>query len=640
MNIQDLKSNTTWQEASNTINNNNNKISLAIATLENAKLKNKGYFITVEKLNEAIPNPTIGSKAYVGTSEPYAIYIVENGAWVDSGYTGGNETVAKITTDRIENGAVTTEKIAISAFDNTLSVSGKIAPADVVGGKLIELEEKLFGNGWKEIDLTNDFVVGAIINGSLDAGKTAWRTLIYTKTNDDKSFIVKLKGLSGGAGTPQIGYYDQSNVFHLVKDVATDYDDTYTPPADAIKITFTTVFNNASIVYSVKVLRKTTDCGVIGTIDNEIDTLKSKSDNIVVDVNKLKKEIEGETIIVDVPFVEINQKIINADGTISGASSAWSIATIDIKANEKYYYKATSLAPSPLVSVQLKDDTDSVLKNYVLGADIQADEEKEIIISHNGTMTFSWRTGDGYNVSLKKEDKKKQNAYTKSINKNVNFVGMSIWWYDSHQLANGHMGGEIARGYQTLLKEQFDFLSDTGTNYCYSGNSLGATSEGDTYCIMNHSSNWLASSNAIWTLDSITNDFKRNIPIGSYADYANKTGLLTYYGALREFADKVASLSGDGAIVVCSNALRRNNGGYTSTSNNTQNHSLIDYEHALMDIASRNHWYFVDQFRLCGVADDSIDLTTIDGLHLNNFGYTLAVKPWIEMFGIIKNIIL
>lgn len=143
MNIQDLKSNTTWQEASNTINNNNNKISLAIATLENAKLKNKGYFTTVEKLNEAVPNPTIGSKAYVGTSEPYAIYIVENGSWVDSGYTGGNEIVAKITTDRIENGAVTTEKIATSAFDNTLSVSGKIAPADVVGVKLNELDEEI-----------------------------------------------------------------------------------------------------------------------------------------------------------------------------------------------------------------------------------------------------------------------------------------------------------------------------------------------------------------------------------------------------------------------------------------------------------------------------------------------------------------
>ena len=49
---------------------------------------------------------------------------------------------AKITTERIENGAVTTEKIATSAFDSTLSVSGKIAPADVVGEKLTELKGK------------------------------------------------------------------------------------------------------------------------------------------------------------------------------------------------------------------------------------------------------------------------------------------------------------------------------------------------------------------------------------------------------------------------------------------------------------------------------------------------------------------
>ena len=50
---------------------------------------------------------------------------------------------ALITTDRIEDGAITTEKIATSAFDSTLSVSGKIAPADVVGGKLTYLNEKI-----------------------------------------------------------------------------------------------------------------------------------------------------------------------------------------------------------------------------------------------------------------------------------------------------------------------------------------------------------------------------------------------------------------------------------------------------------------------------------------------------------------
>ena len=50
---------------------------------------------------------------------------------------------ALITTDRIADGAVTTEKIDTSAFDSTLSVSGKIAPANIVGEKLADLARKV-----------------------------------------------------------------------------------------------------------------------------------------------------------------------------------------------------------------------------------------------------------------------------------------------------------------------------------------------------------------------------------------------------------------------------------------------------------------------------------------------------------------
>lgn len=62
---------------------------------------------------------------------------------------------AKITTDRIENGAVTTEKISTNAFDSTLSVSGKIAPADVVGEKITKLEEEA-----NEIDFRTLTILG------------------------------------------------------------------------------------------------------------------------------------------------------------------------------------------------------------------------------------------------------------------------------------------------------------------------------------------------------------------------------------------------------------------------------------------------------------------------------------------------
>lgn len=226
-------------------------------------------------------------------------------------------------------------------------------------------------------------------------------------------------------------------------------------------------------------------------------------------------------------------------------------------------------------------------------------------------------------------------ASKKKINKNVNWVGMSIWWYDGRTLADveDRGGGVVAKGYQTLLKAQYEFLSDT--NYCYSGNSLGAASENASTCLMYNADKWVVSENAIWTLDTITNDFKLNIPIGTTDDYDNKTGLLTYYGALREFADKVKELSGEDAIVVASNALHRNNSGATSTSKNSKGHTLTDYEKALTYACMVNDWWYVDQYRLCGVNDNTLDFTTIDGLHLNNLGYRMAVVPWSQVFEMI-----
>lgn len=229
-------------------------------------------------------------------------------------------------------------------------------------------------------------------------------------------------------------------------------------------------------------------------------------------------------------------------------------------------------------------------------------------------------------------------AYKRRINRNVNFVGMSIWWYDGNVLGSGFGGGVTAKGYQSRIKEQFVFPATK--NYCYSGFSLGALSADDANSIMAaKASSWTGASGDIWTLDTVTNDFKRNIPIGTESDYANATGITTYYGALRAFADKVKELSGDTAIIVCANALRRNNGGYTSTSENTAGETLQDYENALMYVCALNGWYFIDQYRLSGITDETLVVTTLDGLHLNNFGYSIAVKPWIEQFGILAAVI-
>lgn len=259
----------------------------------------------------------------------------------------------------------------------------------------------------------------------------------------------------------------------------------------------------------------------------------------------------------------------------------------------------------------------------------------------------------------------------KCIHKNVRFVGMSIWYYDNY--VSSQVGR--LRGYQSLLREQFNFDHDSGGIFCYSANSLGALSAdvesssgvGSSLALKmanNFGGIWSDLDNAIWTLDTITNDFGRSIPIGETNDYDNNTGPLTYYGALRIFADKVVELSGNDAIVIASNSLRRKDranapageplwteyldfssdlisGGKVTikknASPNSLNKYLIDYEQALMYAVKKNGWYFVDQYRLSGITDNTISLTTLDGLHLNNTGYKLAVLPWIAVFDQIYN---
>lgn len=93
MELNTIKLDTTWSDAATRINANNQKIGQEIDKLKQATYKNKGYFKTLAQLQDAYPTAGIGSKAYVGTNYPYAIYIWESGGWTDSGETGGDESL-------------------------------------------------------------------------------------------------------------------------------------------------------------------------------------------------------------------------------------------------------------------------------------------------------------------------------------------------------------------------------------------------------------------------------------------------------------------------------------------------------------------------------------------------------------------
>lgn len=375
---------------------------------------------------------------------------------------------------------------------------------------------------------------------------------------------------------------------------------------------------------------------VIGT-----RTAWEQNDGLVKDVQKNAEDIEelNAPILKEISPAITSSKILNQDGTLSSTSAAWGVSDlVPVKAGEKYTIKATQYPDSPYVGVQVLDAGENVATNYIVGVNLVNDQDKIIEIQANGFLRIGVRISAGYSHSIKLNIPVRdvlELSGAREISKNVCFVGHSIWWYDSRELAAGFLGGVTAVGYQSWLRRLFTFKSDSGTSLCVNGGSLGATSATDENSIMYLSSNWPAVSDAIWTLDTITNDFKRDIPIGTLSDYENNTGILTYYGALRAFKDKVAALSGEGAVVICSNALHRNNDGYTSTSENGNGDTLADFELALCNVAAMNGWHFVDQFRFSSVQDENLQATTIDGLHLNNYGYSLAVKPWIEEFNLI-----
>ena len=232
------------------------------------------------------------------------------------------------------------------------------------------------------------------------------------------------------------------------------------------------------------------------------------------------------------------------------------------------------------------------------------------------------------------------------MKRSIVFLGHSIWRNDNYLVTYKSSGTFVtpfsgafrARGYQTLFGEVFDFPSvySPGPDGGYSGYSLGGTSATDSKSIAvvagQTDNGWPSVQNAIWTIDFITNDFKRNVPLGTFNDYKNKTGAATFYGAVRQLYDKIKELSGNDVIIVFANALKRNNSGYTSTSKNTVGCSLADYELAILTCAAYNtNWYFVDQNRLSGITDENLPAVTADGLHLNNLGYTMAVQPWITV---------
>ena len=187
---------------------------------------------------------------------------------------------AKITTDRIEDGAVTSEKISSSAFDSTLLVSGKIAPADVVGEKITELEEEILGELSASVTRYNSFqrrgeIIKHFSSGdkiTLSASGTAVSNNIVVRYDDSTTNITILE--NNGKSSIVTLSKDTTKLIIVCNDNFISVDGTILVKAkfaDSIKSIINDVKDELAEEKSRAILSEQTNAANIATLNEQIN---------------------------------------------------------------------------------------------------------------------------------------------------------------------------------------------------------------------------------------------------------------------------------------------------------------------------------------------------------------------------------
>lgn len=82
--LSKIQTNTTWSDAANVINNNNDKINAELTSLKSSTTNFKGYFTDISSLQSAFPNPKDGQTAWVGSPYPGTVYKANSGSWTNT----------------------------------------------------------------------------------------------------------------------------------------------------------------------------------------------------------------------------------------------------------------------------------------------------------------------------------------------------------------------------------------------------------------------------------------------------------------------------------------------------------------------------------------------------------------------------
>jgi hypothetical protein len=86
--IFDSKQNKSQEAVNVNVDTRLRNVQQSLETIHNINYYEKGRFLTAEELIQAYPNPKDGSYAYIGTTNPYQIWVYNEGTgWIDSGET-------------------------------------------------------------------------------------------------------------------------------------------------------------------------------------------------------------------------------------------------------------------------------------------------------------------------------------------------------------------------------------------------------------------------------------------------------------------------------------------------------------------------------------------------------------------------
>jgi hypothetical protein len=127
-----------------------------IKKLEDASVKNKGYFKTEADLLLAHPTGDVGEIAYIGTASPYAIYAWGDNGWEDTGEThtpeidlNGYPTKAEMTEIKTDAESAATRAEAMASYTDAASEAA--TKANEAAAKAEEAAKKVGGVNYMHV---------------------------------------------------------------------------------------------------------------------------------------------------------------------------------------------------------------------------------------------------------------------------------------------------------------------------------------------------------------------------------------------------------------------------------------------------------------------------------------------------------